>query len=57
MEKFVKLFLKETDYCKKCGSQRCDRTFMWIAGCQYFKNYIKDFSFDKMNSNYYYRND
>jgi len=42
MEKNVDLFLKETNYCKMCGSQRCDRTIVWVKGCQHFKKYVKE---------------
>lgn len=56
MKKNIGLSLNKIDYCEKCKNQPCDHICMWVKNYQHFKKCIKDFNFDKMNSNYYYRN-
>jgi len=36
-------FLEETDFCKTCGSQRCDCSPEWIEGCQHFQKFSIDY--------------
>ena len=37
------MFLRENERisCAMCGSQRCDRTPMWIEGCQSYQEFKK----------------
>ena len=36
-------FLEKTDFCKNCGSQRCDCSPEWIEGCQHFQKFSIDY--------------
>lgn len=32
-----------SDYCERCGSQRCDGTLEWLEGCPHWKQFIKNY--------------
>lgn len=42
-------FLKETDFCFRCGSQRCDKTSIWIEGCKEYQAWL-DKEFNKVKN-------
>lgn len=46
----VNTFLAETNFCKNCGTQRCDCSEEWVKGCGHYREWLAN-NIDKACNN------